>query len=191
MRWHKGNVTIKKLTITNTVMKYRHTKPLACRCWTVLRFRCSYTNIYDLDPSAIWSVTTCQMLLSFEAYCSVHAINWPSTGCSCFSDTLCLCMCMRAIKKESVVSEETVTQTLFYHWGVERTVNWGIRTEVSITHVEVRWWEQEGQLEHSFGSLWIMTQNANYSWQINAMSPRHVRKDRPGCTSCADESDIE
>lgn len=126
-------------------------------------------SLFGLN-STILSVTTRQICSHLEHAARFTLSTDPQLAVACSSNTLWLCMCMRATERESVGSAESVRQTSFYHWGVERSVNCGISTGESITHLEVRWWERQVQWEHFFGLLWIMSEKVNSARQIHAMS---------------------
>lgn len=89
--------------------------------------------------------------------------------------------------------KESVRHSSFYHRGAERSVNCGISTGESITHLGARWWACWVRWEHSLmdhRGLWpkkkMWTLAGRFMW---CKTPLHVLKDIPGCTVCVDESD--
>lgn len=125
-------------------------------------------SLFGLN-STISSMTTRQICSHLEHTAWFTLSADPQLAVARSSDTLWLCMCMRATERESV-GGESVRQTSFYHWGVERSVNCSVSSGESIRHLEVWRWERRVQWEHFFGSLWIIAEKMNSAWQIHVMS---------------------
>lgn len=132
-------------------------------------------------------------LLSFGANCQVYSVSWPSTGCSPLLWHT-LTMYLRECNGTRGCGERKRARdcSSFYRRGAERSLNCGISTGESITHLEARWWARRVRWEHSLMDhcgLWLKkmwTLAGRFMW---CKTPLHVLKDIPGCTVCVDESD--